>query len=460
MANKIWHVGLYARLSKEDGRAQSLSIEHQLLRMRVFLAGQGDLEEAGVYVDDGASGMRMDRPGFLQLLQDVEEGKIDCVMVKDPSRLSRNYLEAGRLLEEWFVERRVRVISLELPFFDTCHEKVGVLLPLQNVLNDDFCRQTSAKIRAVLKAKKEQGQFLGAFAPYGYRKGPDHTLEVDEAAAEIVREIFWRYVEAGESRRQIAEALNARQIPCPSAYKRQQGLPFYSPAASQKEGRWTEESISGILHHPVYRGDLAQGRFRRKSYKIPAQMRVNREDWIVAPGAVTALLSAAQFDLAQCRRQKSRQTGVRPFGGKLFCGQCRGPMTSKSSRGRYYYVCACRKKGGACPGVCVAEEWLLAQVMQVIGPPPAMEKVPVRQEDTTFLENLYLEKLAGKISEEMYERCKNKLLCQRQETFAVYRRETSAVEQQRRWVRFCVEKAIVGAEEVQLFFFFFQPAVQ
>lgn len=135
-------------------------------------------------------------------------------------------------------------------------------------------------------------------------------------------------------------------------------------------------------------------------------------------------------------------------------------MTSKSSRGRYYYVCACRKKGGACPGVCVAEEWLLAQVMQVIGPPPAMEKVPVRQEDTTFLENLYLEKLAGKISEEMYERCKNKLLCQRQETFAVYRRETSAVEQQRRWVRFCVEKAIVGAEEVQLFFSFVQPAVQ
>ena len=87
-------------------------------------------------------------------------------------------------------------------------------------------------------------------------------------------------------------------------------------------------------------------------------------------------------------------------------------------------------------------------------------KVPVRQEDTTFLENLYLEKLAGKISEEMYERCKNKLLCQRQETFAVYRRETSAVEQQRRWVRFCVEKAIVGAEEVQLFFSFVQPAVQ
>ena len=162
MTKRIWKAGLYARLSKEDGHSESLSIGHQLARLRQYVAQEEDLVEEAVYIDDGISGVHTNRPAFQQMLSDAKAGRIDCIMVKDLSRLSRNYIEAGQYLEEWFIKRQIRFLSLELPFYDSLQEPWGmqsILIPLQNLINDDFCRQTSLKIRSVLQTKQRQGQF-------------------------------------------------------------------------------------------------------------------------------------------------------------------------------------------------------------------------------------------------------------------------------------------------------------
>lgn len=464
MAKTKYKVGLYARLSKEDGRQESLSIGHQLQQMRQYLEKRQDLEEAAVYIDDGISGIHTRRPAFQRLLSDAAQGRIDCVMVKDLSRLSRNYIEAGQYLEGWFVEHKIRFISLELPFYDSLQEPWGmqsVLVPLQNVINDDFCRQTSLKIRSALRSLEQQGQFIGAFAPYGYEKSKDdcHVLEVDERAAKVVRWIFRGYAVEQKSMAALARELNEQAIPSPSAYKRQTGLSFFSPVAAQAEGKWTAEAVRHILRHPVYTGNLAQGRSRRKSYKVRQQMRLPPEEWIWAENTHPPLVDQSLWDLAQGRKQnQNTKAGQKAhlLGGLVFCGTCGHPMTTKSAGGRRYFVCP-GKRAGRCTGQTAAEDAMEQAILDFLGP-VEVEKMPERleqQREETLLDTLYLEFLTGKLGKEQYLRLKQRLEGQkRTPKDQPPQKEEPAPDQwqsRRQMVLEVVEKIMVKEEEIQVF---------
>ena len=220
----VYQTAVYIRLSREDGdKAESDSVGNQRKLLMEFLDSDPDLSLASEYVDDGWSGTSFRRPAFEQMIRDIEAGLVDCVVVKDLSRLGRDYIDTGRLLERYFPERGVRFISLA-DGIDSRKQEYDMLLPIKNIFNEQYARDISRKIHAVVRTKQKAGEFIGAFACYGYRKSPSdkNRLVVDERAAEVVRMIFRLFLE-GKGKNTIARMLNARGIPCPSEYKRLNG---------------------------------------------------------------------------------------------------------------------------------------------------------------------------------------------------------------------------------------------
>ena len=227
-----WRLGIYIRLSKEDlkkGKDDSNSVKNQRDLLNDFYRRNIDeFESITEYVDDGHTGTDANREDFQRLLADVMSGKINCVIVKDLSRFARNYSDAGSLIDNLFVQMGVRFISLaeNVDSYKNPDSVSNIIVPITNVMNDNYCYQTSKKIRQVFDYKRRNGQYIGAFAPYGYVKHPKdkHRLIVDPDAAENVKLIFTMLIQ-GSSKRAIALYLNEHGVPSPSAYKVQKGLP-------------------------------------------------------------------------------------------------------------------------------------------------------------------------------------------------------------------------------------------
>ena len=187
----------YIRLSREDGdKAESDSVMNQRRLLYEFIQRKEELELADTYIDDGWSGTNFKRPSFGQMIQDIEEGKIDCVIVKDLSRFGRDYLETGAYLERYFPKKNVRFISI-IDGIDSEKKQYDLMMPIKNLLNEQYARDISKKVHAAMRTKQEAGQFIGAFASYGYQKSPKdkNQLVIDPYAAEIVRKIFDMYGE-------------------------------------------------------------------------------------------------------------------------------------------------------------------------------------------------------------------------------------------------------------------------
>ena len=223
-----WRLGKYIRLSKEDllrGRDESNSVVNQRLLLEQYHQTHMDEfyegDENDVYVDDGKTGTDTDREDFQRLLADIYSGKINCVIVKDLSRLSRNYTDAGNLIENLFVRLNIRFISLAegVDSYRNPDSVSNIIVPITNVMNDQYCYQTSKKIRQVFDMKRRNGEFIGSYAPYGYIKDPQdkHALLVDPEAAEIVKRIFSMFL-SGKNKRGITLYLNDHGVPCPTVY--------------------------------------------------------------------------------------------------------------------------------------------------------------------------------------------------------------------------------------------------
>ena len=357
-----WRVGLYIRLSREDGRDESLSVTNQRKILRDFLAR--DFPDpyvlAGEYVDDGATGTDDERPGFQRLLAGIRRGAVDCVVCKTLSRAFRNYADQGYFLEEFFPRHRVRFIALGSPRVDTHLDPEGVCgyeVPISGVINDRYAGRTSQDVRRTLDAKRRRGEFIGAFAPYGYRKDPEdrNRLLPDPPAARVVADIFRWYADGGLSRQAIARRLNALGEPCPSAYKRRQGLRYFHPAAGAGDGLWSPRTVSRILADPVYAGCLVQGRQRVVSYKVHDRVSVPPEEWFVVPDAHPPLVPRPLFARARARaeaapRPPSGEEEVHPLAGLFFCARCGRAMARKSVKGgrHVYYLCRTRREQGGC----------------------------------------------------------------------------------------------------------------
>ena len=245
-----WNLAEYIRLSKEDltrGKDESNSVVNQRKLLDDYYKQHIDeFESAAQYIDDGCTGTDTNREGFQKLLADITSKKVNCVIVKDLSRLSRNYTDAGSLIENLFVQLNVRFISLAegVDSYQNPDSVSSILVPITNVMNDQYCFQTSKKIRQVFDYKKRNGEFIGSFAPYGYIKDPNdkHALLVDSEAAEVVKQIFSMFL-GGMPKLRITHYLNDHGVLSPAAYKQSKGLKYNAPN-SEGNPMWSTITIS------------------------------------------------------------------------------------------------------------------------------------------------------------------------------------------------------------------------
>ncbi len=349
----FWKVALYIRLSREDGNDVSNSVKHQKERLLAYLSGFEDKHElVDIYIDDGYTGTDTNRDNFQRMRSDIREHKVNCVIVKDLSRLSRNITDATYHIENFFIEYDVRFISLELPALDSYkypEQMNSILVPMQNVINDDFCRQTSIKVRGVFNQKRRQGHFIGAFAPYGYMKAPQnkHCLIIDEEAAQVVRDIFKWYVKDGVSKGNIARKLNEIGIPNPSAYKKQQGLKYQNPNSNNSDSMWNPRTIRNILSNQMYLGHMVQGKYRVKSYKVHKQIATPKEEWFIVKDTHAPIIEQEVFDTAKKLQEKdTRQTPgqktLNTLSGFVRCPDCKKAMVRSQGGSKVkatYYQC-------------------------------------------------------------------------------------------------------------------------
>ena len=264
--NKIWQAALYLRLSREDGdKEESDSVVNQKELLNQFISLEPDIVVYDVYVDDGWSGTNFERPDFIRMMQDMKEGKVNCVIVKDLSRFGRNYIDVGQYIEKIFPLLDIRFISVtdNLDSVKNPQTMNTIMVPFKNLINDEYCRDISNKVRSSLDMKRKQGKHIGSFACYGYQKDPeDHNhLVIDEEAAEVVRDIFQWYI-SGMSILSISQKLNAMGVPNPSCYKKIHGLKYKNRYENIGMGKWPDSSVRRILGNQMYIGNLVQGKLK------------------------------------------------------------------------------------------------------------------------------------------------------------------------------------------------------
>lgn len=351
----IWRAALYARLSREDGdKPESDSIANQRKLLENYLTGQPDMVLAGIYTDDGYTGTNMDRPEFRRMVSDIEQRKINCVVVKDLSRFGRDYIEVGRYLERWLPDHGVRFIALG-DGIDSEKGTYDLTLPIKNVINEQYARDISRKVRSSFQIKQQSGEFVGAFASYGYRKDPlDHNkLLVDPPAADVVRRIFSLY-EQGKGKIRIAKILNEEHISCPSEYKRLNGEKYHNGQRLRGTSYWTYATIHRILNNPMYVGRMEQGKAPRQGMHGKAKL-LPKEQWAVVEGTHEAIIEPDQWERVQSLLQRDTRAlhfeqNVSPFAGFLRCGDCGRAMSKTNHPGGIYYCCGSYKRYG--PSVC------------------------------------------------------------------------------------------------------------
>ena len=351
-----WKMGGYIRLSREDlqkinrGLDDSNSVKNQRDILNDFHHNHvEEFESYTEYVDDGHTGTDTERESFQRLLGDVMSGKINCVVVKDLSRFARNYSDAGSLIDNLFVQMGIRFISLAegVDSYRNPDSVNSIIVPITNVMNDQYCYQTSKKIRQVFDYKRRNGQYIGSFAPYGYIKDPKdkHQLIVDADAAEIVKRVYSMLLQ-GSSKRAIALYLNEHGIPSPTAYRRKKGLLVSSAVAD--DPMWGARMIHEILTNPIYTGDLVQGRRRVKSYKVHQIEAVPEEEWVRVPDTHEAIITHETFDKVQALLVRDTRTSpkgreVHLFSGFLKCADCGKSITRSQSGKNIYYACSTYK---------------------------------------------------------------------------------------------------------------------
>ena len=362
----------YIRLSYTDDRSsESDSVSNQRKLIENFVQRNPDIEVVSEKIDDGYSGIIFDRPAFKEMMQDVTDGNINCVIVKDLSRLGREYIETGRYLRRVFPAYGVRFIAIT-DNIDTAHESNGddLTVSVKNIMNEAYCRDISIKTRTSLDVKRRNGDFVGAFTVYGYMKSEDNKNQLvpDPYAARVVRDIFRMRLE-GASALRIARELNRLGILSPLAYKKNNGLPYAKKGYADKEDcKWSATTIIRILQDETYTGTLVQGKQGTPHYKIKQMEQRPESEWIRIPDAHEALIAKQDFDLVQRIRNLDTRTAPKEdtvylFSGVLICGCCGNRMTRKTNRvnGKeyHYYYCPTGKKKGCANPTMLKESTLI-----------------------------------------------------------------------------------------------------
>ncbi len=337
-----YRAAIYCRLSKDDElQGESASIANQREMLENYCKQQG-WEVAAVYQDDGYTGLNTDRPGLKRLLRAVEKKAINLVVTKDLSRLSRNYLDAGRLIEDFFPRHGVRYVAVN-DSVDTLKDN-NEIAPFKNVLNEMYSKDISRKVHSSYLLKAAKGQFTGCLAPFGYQKDPGdkNHLIIDPETAPIVKKIF-DYARNGYGPNWIRRQLEADHVACPTWWNRQRGLRDHYTRwelEDPENGRyiWDFTVIKDLLINPVYTGAIAS---QKKLYKFKIGTIAERkpEDWIIVEGMHEALVDQDTFDIVQEKlksRQRPRGDGnYSLFAGLIKCGECRKALTIRRTNAKH-----------------------------------------------------------------------------------------------------------------------------
>lgn len=356
-----YKTGLYLRLSKEDGgRENSYTVENQKALLIRYVASREDMELVEIYIDNGYSGTNFERPAFRKMMEDIKAGKINCVVVKDLSRLGRSYLESGSYIETIFPFFNTRFVAVNDDFdtLDAGKDKNGVTVPLKNIINEIYAKDISRKVSASLELKKNAGYYGGGYAPYGYKKSKMQKgrYEVDAEAARVVNLIFEMRAE-GMGYCAIAKCLNEKGIKSPCAYRYEKGMVRNE---KQREALWKRDVIQSMVRDEVYLGSMVRGKTRSVFYKGEKRHAVPPEQWIVVRGVHEPIITKELFHRVQeinakrakhhtenmaLARERERQKNL--FSGKIFCGDCGRAMEYKRNGDSISFYCVSYKYGGA-----------------------------------------------------------------------------------------------------------------
>lgn len=385
-----YDTALYLRLSKEDGdvasgsKNESNSIANQKSLIMDYLQSRPEFRVVSIREDDGFSGTDFNRPAFQAMMEDVKKGVINCIIVKDLSRFGRNYIEVGRYLEKLFPMLGIRFIAVNDNYdsleADTAHD---IVVPFKNLINDSYCRDLSVKIRSHLAIKRKNGEFIGAFACYGYLKDENNRnqLVVDTYAGQVVKDIFRMKIN-GMSQYRIADALNEQGILSPMEYKKYLGSHFESSFKVNPKAVWTAKAVTRILTNEVYTGVLVQGKQTTPNHKVKVRQEVDETDWIRVENAHESLIDRVLFDIVQNlmgrdTRTSPNETQVFPLSGLVYCGDCGHPMVRKISRYTKkekadtaqtygYFLCSEKCGKGGCSWHRISENDLMGAVLGAV----------------------------------------------------------------------------------------------
>ena len=384
MREHIYFVAIYLRLSRDDEdidgstKAESNSISSQRELIRSYVREHDDMELFDIYVDDGYSGANFDRPEFKRMMTDIEAGHVNCVIVKDLSRLGRDYIEAGRLIQKTFPAFHVRFIALTDNYDSQTADNntKSLVLPVKNFINDSYCRDISQKVKSHQRAKREQGKFLGPFAVYGYRKSEEdkNKLCPDAYAAEIVKNIFaWKC--EGMSAQAIAQRLNGLGVLSPMEYKKSLGESYTTGFRANITAKWSTVAVTRILTNEVYTGVMVQGKSEKVNYKVKKTVAKPKEEWVRVEGTHEAIISREDFEIVQDllkvdTRPKAGEKCSHFFSGLLFCGDCGASMYRRVNHykdvSKVYFICSTRNNGHGCTRHGILEEELKTIVFQIL----------------------------------------------------------------------------------------------
>lgn len=347
-----YRTALYARLSREDGdKPDSDSIVNQQYLLRDYCAAHPEFVITDEYADDGFTGTNFKRPEFQRMVSDIEAGKVDCVIVKDLSRFGRDYIDMGFYLERFFPAKGVRFLAVN-DGVDSLKGPYDMLLPLKNVFNTQYAKDISEKVRSSFRSKQKRGEFVGAFASYGYLKDPDNhnRLIADPVASLVVKRIFEMAAE-GVGQVRIAKILNEEQVPCPSEYKRQMGEKYCNGRKLDGTRYWTYATVHRLLQNQMYIGTMVQNRSVRPTMHGKAR-KADEKDWIKVDGTHEPIISKELWDTVQAQVSKNSREidwggNVGLFAGFLRCGDCGRALTKTTWNGRVTYSCGSYHRYGA-----------------------------------------------------------------------------------------------------------------
>lgn len=444
--------GLYVRLSDEDeGKVRKDDLSKSIINQKKLLenyAREKGFSVYKIYCDDDYSGLYDDRPGFEALLRDAREGNINVIIAKSQSRFTRNMEHVEHYLHQDFVEMGIRFIGV-VDGVDTSIESNKKARQIYGLTNEWYCEDLSKNIRAVFQTKINEGQFIGSFAPYGYAKDPKdkNHLVVDPEAAQVVKRIFKLFIN-GHNVESICDTLSKDQIPTPAIYKKKQGLTY---RLSQKYnyceeyGLWAPTTVRRILENQTYIGHTVQGKSKKATYKSKKIQAINKSDWIIVKNTHEPLISKTDFDLiqkclkARVRRDK-QQLVISPLSGKLKCAECGNTIVTSGRnklKTRTYMRCQLskRSKSSFCtPHIVVVQEiediilqriqnlvkeviekedniQELSEILQLNDLDASYKEEILKklkilnskiEEAKRMIKSLYMDKVKGIISEEMY----------------------------------------------------------